>query len=543
MNKFCLAKPMLLKISGRGKNMEIKNKKVATYALLAFIIALGFFLRVYNINSAPPGLYPDEAVNGIDALEANDTGIYQWFYSANNGREGLFMNIIAFCFKFFGVSTFTLKLPSIIFGTLTILGTYLLAKELFGKRVGFISSFLVAVSFWPIHFSRISFRANMLPFVLVFSFYFLFKGVRTKKWLDFIIAGLFLGIGLHTYISFRVTPLILVVALVALIACQERFLKNYWKHILIFILFTFLTAAPMLYTFFYAHPEYWTSRTSNISIFNPEVNQGHFATTFLKTFGLSLAKYTFWGDQNWRHNYPPYPLLDPITGIAFLFGIIYIITKSFHLIFLRFVKKIRDEKFAIYITLLAWFFVMLIPEFMGAESNPHALRAIGTLPVVFIFTGFAFNYLIGLSERRSFKFNHFIAPFVIVMLIAIGIFNPIKYFAFWAPSPEAAQAFEKTMADIETYIKTIPPNNEIFVVVGNMQRVPPRFFNWENQNFRDLHPVEIENIKPKDTENFTVLFTDFYKEEITASINSRFPDMKLQTFTDSFGMNFYALSK
>jgi len=519
------------------------NKKHLTYLLLAFIIALGFFLRVYNINSAPPGLYPDEAVNGIDALEANDTGIYQWFYPANNGREGLFMNIIAFCFKFFGVSTFTLKLPSIIFGTLTILGTYLLAKELFGKRVGLISSFLVAVSFWPLHFSRISFRANMLPFVLVFSFYFLFKGVRTKKWLDFIIAGLFLGIGLHTYIAFRVAPLILIVALVALVVCQERFLKNYWKHILIFILFTFLTAAPMLYTFFYAHPEYWTSRTSNISIFNPEVNQGNFATTFLKTFGLSLVKYTFWGDQNWRHNHPPYPLLDPITGIAFLFGIIYMITKSFHLIFLRFVKKIRDEKLSIYITLLAWFLAMLIPEFMGAEGNPHALRAIGTLPVVFILAAFAFNYFIGLSERKSFKFNHFALPFIIAMLIFIGMFNPIKYFVFWAHTPEAAQAFEKNITDIGKYVKTLPAQKEIFVAVGNMQRVPVRFWNWENGNFHDLDPVEINDIKPKNTDNFVVIFTDYQKEEIIKSVESSFPDMKLQTFTDSFGTNFYVLNK
>ncbi len=523
--------------------MADKNKKHITCIILALIIAFGFFLRIYNINNAPPGLYPDEAVNGTDALQANDTGQYQWFYPANNGREGLFMNIIALCFKIFGASVLTLKLPAIIFGTLTILGTYLLAKELFGKRVGLISSFLVAVSYWPLHFSRISFRANMLPFILVFSFYFLFKGLRTKKILDFAIGGLFLGLGLHTYIAFRVTPLILVVALVALIISRENFLKNYWKHILAFIFFTFLTAAPMLYTFFYAHPEYWTSRTSDISIMNPAVNQGHIFTTFLKTFGLSLVKYNFWGDQNWRHNYPPYPLLDPITGTAFLFGFIYMIIKTFHLFFLRFVKKIRDEKLDIYIALLAWFFVMLIPEFMGAESNPHALRAIGTLPVVFILAGFAFNYFIGLSERKKFGLSFFVAPFAIVMFIAIGMFNPIKYFLFWAKTPQAAQAFEKTMADMETYIKTIPPNKEIFVVVGNMQRVPPRFFNWGNPDFHDLHPVEINNIEPRDSNNLEVLFTDFYKEEIIKSIQSRFPNMKLQTFTDSFGMSFYVLSK
>lgn len=522
--------------------MEIKNKKYLIYSIIFLIIAFGFFLRIYNINNAPPGLYPDEAVNGIDALEANDTGQYQWFYPANNGREGLFMNLIALCFKIFGASALTLKLPAIIFGTLTILGTYLLSKELFGRRMGLISSFLVAVSFWPLHFSRISFRANMLPAILAFAFYFLFKGLRTKKIIDFAIGGAILGIGLHTYIAFRVTPLILVVALAILTVSRERFLQNYWKHILAFVLFTFLTAFPMLYTFFYAHPEYWASRTSNISIMNPEVNQGHFLPTFAKTFGLSLAKYNFWGDQNWRHNFPPYPLLDPITGIAFLFGFIYMIIKSFHLFYLRFAKKIRDEKLAIYIILLTWFFAMLVPEFMGAEGNPHALRAIGTLPVVFILAGFAFNYFIGLSERKNFKFNHFTAPFIIVLLIAIGMFNPIKYFFFWAKAPEAAQAFEKNITDIEKYIELSSPQKEVFVVVGNMQRVPVRFWNWTNPNFHDLDPIELNDIKPKDTGNFVVIFTDYQKDEIVKNIQSRFPEMKLEEHRDQLGFTFYTLT-
>lgn len=520
-----------------------QNKKILAIVLLVLIIAFGFFIRVYNISEAPPGVYPDEAVNGQDALRTNETGQYQWFYPDNNGREGLFMNLIAFSFKLFGVSVLTLKLPAIIFGTLTILGAYLLATELFGRRVGLISSFLVAVSFWPLNFSRISFRANMLPFVLVFSFYFLFKGIRTKKWHDFAIGGIIFGIGLHTYIAFRVAPLILVAAIIVLVLSHEKFLKNYWRPIFIFVIFTLFTSAPMLYTFFYAHPEYWTSRTSEVSILNPAVNQGHLFTTFLKTFGLSLVKYNFWGDQNWRQNYPPYPILDPLTGIAFLFGFIYLIIKSFRLIVLRFTRKIRDPGMATYLILLAWFFAMLVPEFMGYDNNPHALRSIGTLPVTFIFAGLTFNYFLKRAENETYFFRKLTAGIIILMLISIGLLNPIKYFFFWANKPQTAQAFEATTADIKNYIKTLPPQREIFVVVGNMQRVPVRVFNWNNQNFHDLHPVDIGNIQPKDENNFTVLLTDFQKDQIINSVRSRFCGMELRTFTDSYGLVFYSLSR
>jgi hypothetical protein len=514
-----------------------KNK---TYWLLFFVIALAFFLRVYKIDTIPPGVYPDEAVNGLDALEANDTGNYRWFYETNQGREGLFMNLVAVSIKLFGISTLALKLPAIIFGTFTVLGVYLLAKELFdSRRVGLLSSFLAAVSFWTIDFSRISFRANMVPAILAFSCYFLFKGLRTKKWQDFAIGGLIFGLGLHTYIAFRVAPLILVIMLAVLMLTREKFLKHYWKSILVFVLFAFITAGPMLYTFFVSHPEYWVSRTSSISIFNPEVNKGHFAQVLLKTLGLSLAKYNFWGDQNWRHNYPPYAILDPLTGIMFLFGFIYSIIKTFHFLYLRFSKKIRDTKLETYVFLLTAFFTMLIPEVLGYEGNPHALRAIGTIPAVFIFAGLGFSYFLGQADRYSLTHKKITVGLAVIMLVSIGLFNPIKYFVFWANNPKTAQSFEKTTADIEKYIETVSSGKEIFLVVGNMQRVPPRYFNWGNPNFHDLHPVEIAGIQPKNIQNFIVLFTDYQKDQIIENIKIRFPNMQMEEKKDNLGMSFY----
>ena len=160
------------------------KRKIYILLSLSLIIALGLFLRAYNINHVPLGIYSDEAFNGLDAINAMH-GHWQWFYEANDGREGLFINLIAICFKLFGVSIPALLLPSIFFGTITILGVYLLSKELFqNERIAIIGALLAAVSFWAIDFSRISFRAIMLPAVLVFSFYFLWKGLRSKKWLD-----------------------------------------------------------------------------------------------------------------------------------------------------------------------------------------------------------------------------------------------------------------------------------------------------------------------------------------------------------------------
>ncbi|NTV41591.1 MAG: glycosyltransferase family 39 protein, partial [Candidatus Moranbacteria bacterium] len=238
-----------------------KNKLKVGGFLLAILLT-AFTLRVTNIENIPYSVFPDEAQNGIDAQEANATGEYKLFYESNNGREGLFINLQALSIKTFGSTTFALKLPSIIFGTLTVLGVFLLSSELFGTYVaGLIGAYLTTFSYWAINFSRIGFRAVMVPFILTFAFYFVFRGLRTKKLHDFIFAGLVYGLGLHTYIAFRVSPLVLIALFVSLIITRENFLKNFWKHILVFAIAMMITSAPMLLDFFHWNPQHYASRT------------------------------------------------------------------------------------------------------------------------------------------------------------------------------------------------------------------------------------------------------------------------------------------
>ncbi|MGA9770017.1 MAG: hypothetical protein WBV94_13325, partial [Blastocatellia bacterium] len=69
-------------------------KRVTLWALLGICLT-GAFFRIHDIRNTPPGLYPDEAMNGNNAMEAIATGSYKIFYPENNGREGLFINIQA----------------------------------------------------------------------------------------------------------------------------------------------------------------------------------------------------------------------------------------------------------------------------------------------------------------------------------------------------------------------------------------------------------------------------------------------------------------
>lgn len=440
------------------------------YVVLAALIVLGaLFLRTYKLGSLPPGVYPDEAVNGVDAITANAAHHWQWFYENNNGREGLFMNLIALGFNLFGVSVITLKMWSVFFGTLTVLGMTLLGEELMAsRRAGLVAGFLTATSFWAINFSRISFRAIMLPFVLVFTIFFLIRGIQKKKIIDYIIAGLFFGLGVHTYIAFRIAPIILVVLLLAFIVSRKRFFATHWKEILAFSMATAIVALPMLADFYF-HPDHFSGRTSQVSVFNPEVNHGHLILTLGKTFVLSLAQFNFWGDQNWRHNLPPWPEIFPIVGIFFLAGLAYFIYEFFFLLWRRFRAGERNDRLILVSLLLAWFFAMLLPEAISDEGLPHALRSIGTMPVALLLTAFSIEAVFKWAERPNpsagrKKHKEAVLTGLIVLIVGSGIWTAKQYFVDWAGSPNVHGAFAEGYLNMSRYINSLPAEMPKYVI-------------------------------------------------------------------------------
>jgi len=235
------------------------NKRAA-FPILLFILVLGAFFRFYLLTKIPLGLYPDEAMNGNNALEAIATRAFKIFYPENNGREGLFINLQALSLWLFGKEPWALRLVSAIFGTLTIGGIYLLTRELFpnknpdfkaqgskqiidshdknakkfrrwvggfwlarGEVIALLSSFFLASSFWHINFSRIGFRAITVPFFATYGLYFLLKGLRRGKIFDLVYAGIFVGLGFYTYIAFRFMPFVIALPLL-------WYLRQWLKH-------------------------------------------------------------------------------------------------------------------------------------------------------------------------------------------------------------------------------------------------------------------------------------------------------------------------
>lgn len=416
-----------------------------------FVLLISFFLRIWQLDSIPPGLYPDEAINGNEAYSTLKSGVFQVFYPENNGREGLYINFIAFSFNLLGPSIFALRLTSVLLGILTVFVIFFLAKIFFNREIALLSSALLGFSYWHLSFSRLGFRAILVPLILTLALYFLIKGFKSRKLDHLVISGFFWGLGFYSYISFRLAYFFLFLIFVYLLfknRDNRLELKFYLKSFLIIISILFIVVAPLLLYFIY-YPEYFISRAQGVSIFaHPNIIKNFFNSLFQHLLMFNLR-----GDLNWRHHFSGLPMLNPLVGLFFLYG------------FYLSVKKIRED--SKYLILIAWFFIMLLPGVLTIEGIPHSLRVVGVIPAVFILAAMG---LWEFAQRYPLKKKVIIAG----VLIFSFLYSFILYFFIWAKNPNVAGAFTSKFVEVGKTLNSLPENFTRVVIV-NESGVPVPF--------------------------------------------------------------------
>jgi hypothetical protein len=194
---------------------------------LLLILGVAIFLRFWMLDQIPVGIWFDEAEFGLEARRILEGHPFSpmGFYSKNPSLPFYYNAVFLY---FFGDTLWALRAPIAVTGILAVAGIYLLAREMFGRWAGLIASFLLACGFWHVNFCRFNMPNILAPLCAIWMFYFLFRGLRNRRWLDFLIGGVFLGLGLHSYTGFRVVPPVLIPWCVVCFMCQKRFLKDYF---------------------------------------------------------------------------------------------------------------------------------------------------------------------------------------------------------------------------------------------------------------------------------------------------------------------------
>lgn len=460
--------------------------------LIALIFILALILRINGLAEVPPSLYWDEVSIGYNAYSLSRTGAdeynHKWpllFESFNDFKmPGYFYSLIPFI-KIFGLSDFIVRLPSAIYGILTVIVVYFLVKELFYGKDDFhgrplqskgddkhrhcalLSMLLLAISPWHIQFSRAAFEVNSSLFWFILGVTLLLTARRRIQFLP--VSAVILSISLYFYYSQRI--MIPLIVFLVFVLWKDQWLKaKKWLIISIFIAIGIaLPLARELIT-----PKAM-ERLSVVSLFhNKELKFENYqlgiedqntlisslfhhrylfySQTILKNY-LSHSSpdfLFFFGDPNGRHS---------PRGM----GLLYVWEIPFFLLgFYQLIKSKNKNKWLIFV----WFFSAPIPAALSLPA-PHALRSLLILPMPQIIT--AYGILQIWQYMKSKKTLQYLSLYFWLLASGFWLFNFIYYLdVYYVHYPQKAAAdWADGHRQLWDYLKTAEKDYDRIIITGH----------------------------------------------------------------------------
>ena len=396
---------------------------------------LGSFIIFFRFNSIPKTLTFDEIEFAKLALSL-DKGGYVPYSPLATGHATLYFYVLLFSMKMFGISSFALRLPSAVFGVLSVLIFYFVLQKSVKKMVWwlpFVGTFLLITTRWYFNFARFGFEGTfVLLLELVSLFFFLhYLDHREKKWL--ISSGLFAGLAYNSYQPGRLFFALILTALFLFILERSKkrldfsfFSKQSAQTFLAFLIPFIVIITPL---------SVYLSQHRDVRIYqqlypvNNEMSVGEKFQFFSRNVVSTTLMFSVRGDVNGRHNYPNKAALNPLISALFIMGI---------LLSLYNLKNRMNQLYILY------FSIAVFPTlFTYPWENPNMLRTFTCLPAIMYFSVSAIGWTYHLLETKyHFRYRTLIVGIFLIVCIS-AMYDVRTYFVFQADV--FREAFEAKM--------------------------------------------------------------------------------------------------
>lgn len=215
----------VLKLIKKSAQFIYQNKYLILLILILFLAAI---LRIWRLSSRD--VWHDEVLTILQSQKS--------FLQITREVRTPIHFCIVHIFSWFGTGTFTLGIPSVIFGLASIYLVYLLGKKIVGKNLGILAALLLAISPMHIEFSQqilyFSYYCffSLLSLFLLVDFVNSIRGEGKIKWYSFLLMIVVNGINVLTQMVAPVIIGIEVVFLILFLPFQRKFLTQTKKYIL-----------------------------------------------------------------------------------------------------------------------------------------------------------------------------------------------------------------------------------------------------------------------------------------------------------------------
>jgi hypothetical protein len=422
-------------------------------------IALG--LRLWRLDSLPGEFYGD-----IDIVRNYVVAILdrRWptYFVLSAGP--LYHYLIAPLIALLGSSYIGFKLASVVVSGGVLGATWLLARELGGSRLALVATFIASVSSWLLVFSRLGNSQILVPLLAIGSIWLLIRAVRYGHTRDVIACAFVSALGLYTYPQSFVLPPV-IGATVLLLGWTHGGVTR--RHVLIFAAATLVCAIPFAFIVARDPANFFTGYIGG------KLDTGENPIgTLLGNVWHGLLAFHLRGDIVFRSNPPRLPLLDVLSGILFLVGIVF---------------WLMPERRRIAPALLVPLVLLQVPSWLVLSNPidvPSASRSLAVAPLAYLL---AANGLLWIVDRmRSFRWQSQLA--LAGALLTILALNAERYFVRYADGlPNGNTPFGRIIAE---YITTLPAETNVVLVGccwGDWGQPEPSGIRWA---LPDLRPIE-----------------------------------------------------
>lgn len=422
-------------------------------ATLVLLTAAAF--RLIALDSVPPGLAQDEILDADIALFIRG-GENALFFRHGYGHEPLYHYWAAPFQSLLGDNILSIRLPAVFLGLLLVALTLRWAKRDYGTAAALVAGFGLAVSWWPIIFSRIGIRPILEPVLLVSAMWFWplrVVDLTRRRLVSAALAGLLLGLAIYSYTAARI--ILLVPALMLAVLAGQYLLAQYRgsvrrnlpvlraqiSYAAVVLAVGMAVYLPLALTL-RANPQL-QQRLEQLEGPLEALREGNVEPVFRMT-AATLGVFSFTGDPRWTYSLPDRPLFDPMTALLFYFG---------------FLVSLWRWRRPIYSLLFIWLFVAILPSALSPDA-PSTVRLVGALPVVYLLPGLAVQELFNrlgryknLSLRARRTTTALLAAGLSVLIVVNGYRTVRDGFIRWPNALETRLRYQAVLSDIARYLQ------------------------------------------------------------------------------------------
>lgn len=221
----------------------MREERIATrqfIAILASLTIIGAFLRVYWLtDTQPTGDEYYTIAEAFDYMVRGHYGLEMWHHPK---LRDIF---VYWAIKFFGTNTVGFRLPSIVFGILTIPLTGLVARRLTrSDAAALLASLFMTFDAIHIELSRQAIQEVYMPFFLLIGIYLALRYRDSDNSLLLVLSGVIFGLGLASKWNVAI-PLTLTLLLLVCHGLKQGGQSAFEKSTELLILFATMVVLPL----------------------------------------------------------------------------------------------------------------------------------------------------------------------------------------------------------------------------------------------------------------------------------------------------------